>query len=528
MSAFLRLYLEINALLLLGALGFGLCALLAPDTLACQPRRWLRIGGSWLAAAFVVPAAARIAWLSPTVPAVLAWARDLGAGPASPPTPLLPWHAPASLLHHAAIGVPLRLQSVAAWLLVIIVASLGVRLIWRVRQLADHCASLPVVRRRGRVVICATDDGGSPFSMRAGGVSYIVVPTAMWADPARVRMVVAHEAGHLRHGDLQMALLLQLLAVGLFWNPAVRLWARLLHPLQELACDRRAQRRFGPVRYGQCLIWAAEIGRTPLFRLTGALHMARSPTDGLKRRIRMLFIPHTSQKMGVALAIAATVVGLTTMASLSLTAMAATAEVEIDIQVAQRMADQIRLRTGFVVPVDDWVVAQLNQLIGPRRDWSRQALARLQPLRAALEQQMAAADLPRELIAVAFAESGFDTSTPTAMGNRGGIWEFLPATARDYGLEVGNGRDDRLDNERATRAAAALLRDLHSQLGDWPLAIAGYNSGGGRVLAVVKRLGSRDVALLARTGKLGQDALDGYTQTVLAAMLLLNNPELAQ
>lgn len=524
MITFLRLYLEVGALLLIGALAFALCLRGATRTLASEPRRWLRIGGLWLAAAFVVPAAARLATLPPPSTAtVVLWAKAAAPGAGAPVTSI-GWHAPAGTSRAAAVDLPQRYLTAFGWLLGTLGGGLVLRLLWRRRQLARHCAGLPVVRRCGRVVLCATDDQSSPFSTRAGGLAYIVIPTGMWADATRVRMIVAHEGCHLRRRDLQLALLLELLKIGFFWNPALQLWDRLLRQLQEIACDQVAQRRFGPVPYGRCLVWAAEQGQSKSYRLTGTRYMALDPSDDLKRRIHMLFTRPTSQKTGVALAVVATTLGMVAMAATSLTARAAVADQRIDVQAAQQLAEQIKERSGFVVPVDDWVVAKLNELVGPRREWSRQSLARLQPLRAQIERQLAAAQLPKELLAVAFAESGFD---PKAAGRLGaGVWMFLADTARGYGLDVSPTRDDRLDLDKSTAAAATMLRDLHGEFADWPLAIAAYNSGPGRVLKVVKKLGSRDVAFLARTGKLGTDAQNGYTQTVLASVLLLNNPQL--
>ncbi|MGH9510050.1 MAG: lytic transglycosylase domain-containing protein [Terriglobales bacterium] len=99
--------------------------------------------------------------------------------------------------------------------------------------------------------------------------------------------------------------------------------------------------------------------------------------------------------------------------------------------------------------------------------------------------------LPVDLLAVGWVESRFD---PTALSPKGarGIWQFMPETARHYGLLVGEGRDDRTDLVLSTRAAARHLADLYHRFGDWPLAVAAYNAGAERIEAAVTRAGTRN------------------------------------
>lgn len=99
--------------------------------------------------------------------------------------------------------------------------------------------------------------------------------------------------------------------------------------------------------------------------------------------------------------------------------------------------------------------------------------------------------LPRELKYLAVIESHLSPGATSWVG-AGGPWQFMPYTAREYGLVVNGFIDERRDYYKSTHAAARYLLTLYRQTKDWLLVIAAYNGGPGRVFSAIKRSGSRN------------------------------------
>ncbi len=99
--------------------------------------------------------------------------------------------------------------------------------------------------------------------------------------------------------------------------------------------------------------------------------------------------------------------------------------------------------------------------------------------------------LPKELKYLAVIESDLKSTALSPKGARG-PWQFMPYTARGFGLVVNQNEDDRTDYAKSTNAAAKYLLSLYKQLKDWLLVIAAYNGGEGRVFNAIKKSGSRN------------------------------------
>lgn len=149
-------------------------------------------------------------------------------------------------------------------------------------------------------------------------------------------------------------------------------------------------------------------------------------------------------------------------------------------------------------------------------------LRRLGRYRTLIEGKLAEQGLPLDLVYLAMVESGFDPGA-TSLKSAGGIWQFIPSSARAYGLEVSRWVDARRDPERATEAAARLLKDLYVRFGSWPLAFAAYNAGYGAVLRSMARFNTNDFWELSRheAGLPWETTL--YVPKILAAAVVGHN-----
>jgi membrane-bound lytic murein transglycosylase D len=159
-------------------------------------------------------------------------------------------------------------------------------------------------------------------------------------------------------------------------------------------------------------------------------------------------------------------------------------------------------------------------------------LTRMPRYEAMIRERLQREGLPGDLVYLALIESGF-SNTATSRAKAVGMWQFMKATGKGYGLRVDSWVDDRRDPFKATDAAVRHLRDLNRRFGSLYLAAAAYNAGSGKVSRGLKRLPGDDddspdsdatFFRLYDTKLLRRETKD-YVPKLIAAALIAKEPQ---
>jgi membrane-bound lytic murein transglycosylase D len=171
--------------------------------------------------------------------------------------------------------------------------------------------------------------------------------------------------------------------------------------------------------------------------------------------------------------------------------------------------------------MNDAVLSYINYFSGRGHRTIVAGLERAGKYRPMIERVLREEGVPLELIHLAQAESGF---YPRALSNMAaaGMWQFVKFRGQEYGLNQTAFTDDRLDPEKATRAAARHLRDLYKEFGNWYLAIAAYNCGPVTVERAVERTGYADFFELRARHALPNETTN-YVPIILAMTIMTKN-----
>ena len=177
---------------------------------------------------------------------------------------------------------------------------------------------------------------------------------------------------------------------------------------------------------------------------------------------------------------------------------------------------------GEVVPLDKhYVLERLDRELLVNNFWHSNSilvLKRAPKYFPIIEHILQENGIPDDFKYLAVIESGLTHVTSPAGAE--GFWQFMPQTARDYGLKVNGDIDERLNLIKSTESAAAYLTDAYAEFGNWTLAAAAYNAGVQRIKTSLEKQQTNsyyDLFLNEETSR--------YMYRMLATKLIFESPE---
>ncbi len=157
-------------------------------------------------------------------------------------------------------------------------------------------------------------------------------------------------------------------------------------------------------------------------------------------------------------------------------------EVPVNLDASTATTDLwARVRRGFAMPdLDTDIVRNREQWYATRPDYVQRMTERGSRYLYHIVEEVERRGMPTELALLPFIESAFNPQAVSS-AKASGMWQFMPATGKDFDLRQNLFRDDRRSVLASTRAALDYLKKLHGMFGDWHLALAAYNWGEGSV-----------------------------------------------
>lgn len=175
------------------------------------------------------------------------------------------------------------------------------------------------------------------------------------------------------------------------------------------------------------------------------------------------------------------------------------------------------------IVMDSSVQAHIRYFNTGIHDRFEQWLLRLSRYRPLVDKIFSEFHLPSDLVYLSLVESGFNPYA-YSRAKATGPWQFMQGTAKAYGLRVDNYVDERRDPIKSTVAAARYLRDLYDLFGAWPLAMAAYNAGEGKVMRALHKAQAESFSEISKTRLIRKETKE-YVPRFMAATIIARNPD---
>lgn len=156
-----------------------------------------------------------------------------------------------------------------------------------------------------------------------------------------------------------------------------------------------------------------------------------------------------------------------------------------------------------------------------QRETTKKYLARAERYLPMVRQVCRDQNLPEDIAYLFMLESGANPEARSP-ANALGMWQFMPATARSYGLRVDSCVDERLDPRKSTKAAMLYLKDLYGMFGCWRLALSAYNSGENKLNKVLCAEDASEYDEICSSKRLKRETREFFPRFQALAMIARN------
>ncbi|MBT3984402.1 MAG: transglycosylase SLT domain-containing protein [Bacteriovoracaceae bacterium] len=391
---------------------------------------------------------------------------------------------------------------------------LFIRDIFRLRKIIGNAHQ---VKFHKKTKILVSENLGSPCSLWWPGNYLILVPSSVLQDKDLLHYSLKHEFIHHKLGDTKSIYLIQLIKAFFFLNPFAHFFVRKIGEQIEYRCDRKVvdHNRKNSIKYAKSILKIASKNSGISFQPTCAMASLKL----LKWRIKMISMnekkSRTPLKTYAALILSSVV--------LLQTAFAISSDSRHILSLEQASDIAHSYDSKIPIEVNEEVLKWLNFYIGdPRgRSFMKKAMVRMKNYQGFILGKLGLSKLPLELLAVPLMESGFSNKAISGNG-AAGIWQFMPGTARRFGLVVKKGHDERFNVGKLTAAAISYYQSLYKIPDfqkDWRLAILSYNTGESRLKKEIENRGTLDPWAFSDIGD------KQYLAKIMAGIIILKNPK---
>lgn len=162
----------------------------------------------------------------------------------------------------------------------------------------------------------------------------------------------------------------------------------------------------------------------------------------------------------------------------------------LDTEVLKKRLRKLDVQSPFVIEYNPALENVIKSFLKNRTKSFERQMALAEYYFPLFEEKLSKYNLPLEIKYLAIVESALQPKAKSKVG-AGGLWQFMPATGKQYKLNISTYVDERHDPIKSTEAACHYMMNMYAIFGDWSLVLASYNCGPGNVSKAIRRSGGK-------------------------------------